>query len=436
MIPPERIFPLRSCLALAGVLLAASLNAAVAQDVSDAIDTAAAKGPGRLACQPCTLDFGKIHVGQSKALPVTLRNLGKTRVTISAKDKTAAWISPAGLKLPYTLLPGGRVQFHLVYKPLDARIVNGRFNYHSNAENRILPIAIKAGYTTGGTVTASPASLNFGNVAVGQTATLNQTIRNAGSTAVSIEQVAEAGSGFTLGSISTPLVLAPGHSVTVSVQFDPQKATNYSGSLVILSTATNNRLSVVENGTGTSSTGAASLAPAALAFGNVSVGSSETKTLTLTATGGAITVNSDAISNAEFAVTGLSLPLKLAAGKSVTFQATFAPQTEGAASGTVSLALAGSGSVKSSVKGVGTGAPLHSVNLNWNADASTVAGYNVYRGAKSSGPYSKLTSSVETATDYVDSSVKAGGTYYYEVTAVNEQGVESKPTAPVKAVVP
>ncbi len=66
-----------------------------------------------------------------------------------------------------------------------------------------------------------------------------------------------------------------------------------------------------------------------------------------------------------------------------------------------------------------------SVSLTWNADTSSVAGYNVYRGAQTGGPYSKSNLSLVTGTAYTDTGVQAGQTYYYVATAVDSNDVES-----------
>jgi hypothetical protein len=76
------------------------------------------------------------------------------------------------------------------------------------------------------------------------------------------------------------------------------------------------------------------------------------------------------------------------------------------------------------------------VTLNWTASTSVVAGYNVYRGSQSGGPYAQINGAPEAATNYVDSSVQAGQTYYYVVTAVNTSGEESASSNQVVAVVP
>jgi Abnormal spindle-like microcephaly-assoc'd, ASPM-SPD-2-Hydin len=434
-LPPQSLAVLFSFMVLV-VCSVPRVYAASDVETSSPAEADARHSKSRLLCEPCRMDFGKVRVGESKALPVVLKNEGRTPITISTKQKRAPWVSPRGLVLPYTLLPGGRVRFHLVYSPRDAQRVVGRIAYHSNASNQVLPISVTADSSTGGTLAATPTYLNFGSVAAGKTSTLTQTIKNVGNESVSIEQVSEAGSGFAVGSLTMPQILAPGHSVTFSVQFDPQKAANYAGSLILLSNATNYRLSVSESGTGTSA-GSVSISPASLSFGNVAVGSTETKTLTLTATGTSMTVKSDALSSSEYSISGLSLPLKLGAGKSVTFKAVFSPQASGAANGKLSLTVASpTSTIQASLSGTGTTGTQHSVSLSWNADTSAVAGYNVYRGSKANGSYTRITSSLDTATDYVDTSVTGGDTYYYEVTAVNDQGEESAPTKPVSASVP
>ena len=66
-----------------------------------------------------------------------------------------------------------------------------------------------------------------------------------------------------------------------------------------------------------------------------------------------------------------------------------------------------------------------SSTLNWDASTSAVVGYNVYRATQAGGPYTKLNSSLIEPTSYTDSTVQADQTYFYVVTAVDANGVES-----------
>jgi hypothetical protein len=56
-----------------------------------------------------------------------------------------------------------------------------------------------------------------------------------------------------------------------------------------------------------------------------------------------------------------------------------------------------------------------------------VAGYNVYRGGISGGPYSRINSSIIIDLNYIDENVLAGQTYYYVVTAIASDGVTESP---------
>jgi fibronectin type 3 domain-containing protein len=82
-------------------------------------------------------------------------------------------------------------------------------------------------------------------------------------------------------------------------------------------------------------------------------------------------------------------------------------------------------------------ASAHDVTLNWNASISSgVVGYNVYRGSVSGGPYARMNSSVVTVTSYNDNAVQPGQTYYYVVTSINLDNVESSFSTEVMAPIP
>ena len=103
------------------------------------------------------------------------------------------------------------------------------------------------------------------------------------------------------------------------------------------------------------SPGALSANPANLGFGNVQAGKSSTLSDTLTNTGGSpVTISQTSVSNASFAITGLSLPTTLNPSQSVTFTATFSPSATGSASGSVFIASDASNSPLSiGLSGVG-----------------------------------------------------------------------------------
>jgi peptidoglycan/xylan/chitin deacetylase (PgdA/CDA1 family) len=74
------------------------------------------------------------------------------------------------------------------------------------------------------------------------------------------------------------------------------------------------------------------------------------------------------------------------------------------------------------------------ISLNWNDNSEgDIAGYNIYRSTTTGSGYSKLNSSLLTASNYNDSNFSPGTAYYYVVTAVdigtNESGYSSEASA-------
>ncbi|MGH9352779.1 MAG: DUF4082 domain-containing protein [Terriglobia bacterium] len=180
-----------------------------------------------------------------------------------------------------------------------------------------------------------------------------------------------------------------------------------------------------------------SLAPAALSFGDVTVGNSSILPVVVTNTGSAmVTVYQANTTGTGFSVTGPSLPLSLAAGQNTSFSVTFDPTSGGSVTGNLSVVSNATDSLSVTSLSA-TGVNKHSVTLTWAASTSPgIMGYNVYRGVVSGGPYTKLNSSLIASTAYTDTTVQAGQTYYYMTTAVDSQGVESAGSNQAAAVVP
>jgi fibronectin type 3 domain-containing protein len=78
------------------------------------------------------------------------------------------------------------------------------------------------------------------------------------------------------------------------------------------------------------------------------------------------------------------------------------------------------------------------VTLSWNADTSSVSGYNVYRGTQAGGESTNAINGATAVggTSFVDSNVTAGTTYYYAVTAVMQNGTASTLSNEVSVVIP
>ena len=190
--------------------------------------------------------------------------------------------------------------------------------------------------------------------------------------------------------------------------------------------------------TQTASPGQLSANPATVTFSSTVVGSAASQTVTLTNSGGSpLTISSATTVGTGFSLSGLSLPATLAAGASTTMTVNFAPSSSGTFSGSVSLVNTGATTpVVVALSGTAVAAVAHSVELVWSQGTSSVVGFNVYRGSTNGGPYTKLTSSPQSSMTYTDYDVTAGQTYYYVVTAVDANGMESDKSSQVVAVIP
>jgi hypothetical protein len=178
------------------------------------------------------------------------------------------------------------------------------------------------------------------------------------------------------------------------------------------------------------------VAPSPLNFGSVTVGTTATELISLSASGSSVTVYSGTSGNSQFALDGATFPMTIAAGQSISFDVAFEPQNAGADSSTLSFTSNASNPLVIETLS-GTGLALqYSVNLSWNS-TQNVTGYNVYRSQTANGTYAKINSALDPNTAYTDNTVTAGQTYYYAATSVNSSGVESsKSTPPVQAVIP
>ena len=282
----------------------------------------------------------------------------------------------------------------------------------------------------------SSSNVSFGNIQVGSSQTLYETLTNSGNSTLTISQATVTGAGFSQSGLNLPLNLSKGQSITFSVLFTPKAGGSASGGIAVVSNASNPTLAIALSGTGIPA-GRLTSSTTALNFGNVTVGTSKTLTATLTATGSSVTVSAATTTSPEFSLGGFALPKTIAAGQGAAFTLTFTPRTSGAASGSISLTSnAANTPTVETLTGSGTATALHSVGLHWNPSTSAVVGYNVYRSATSGGPYTKITPILDVSTSYVDITVQGGKTYYYVSTAVDTRSVESKYSNQLQAVIP
>lgn len=297
--------------------------------------------------------------------------------------------------------------------------------------------------TTSPEIAVTPSSIDFKNVIVGQKNSQTIQISSTGTANLNITAVSLVGAGFSMGSLSTPLQLAPGTTKSLTLNFTPTSAKTSAGTVTIASDASNPILTVAIQGVGQQPAPAWQMIPSSFTFANTNVQTTVSENASIKNTGNvSVTISSVSVSGAAFSIAGLSTGLILSPSQQINFQVNFRPVASGPVAGTLkvstpatsaplTMALAGTGLTES------TPAPQHhSVTLNWNPSPSIVAGYRIYRGTNSGGPYSLLNSSLVASTTYTDGSVISGDKYFYVTTAVSSVGDESVFSNEASATIP
>jgi Abnormal spindle-like microcephaly-assoc'd, ASPM-SPD-2-Hydin len=293
--------------------------------------------PGSLAATPSSLSFGSVQVGNSQSLQETLTNSGGSSVTISQVNAPSTAFTISGITLPLNLGAGQSTNFNVKFSPQSAGSANGNLSVVSDASNSNLDIPLSGSGLSAGTLAASPASLSFGSVQVGNSQSLQETLTNSGGSSVTISQVNAPSTAFTVSGITLPLSLGAGQSTNFSVKFSPQSAGSANGNLSVVSDASNSSLDIPLSASGVTA-GTLGANPASLSFGSVQVGSTKTMQQTLTNSGGSsVKIMQANVPTTAFTVSGITLPMTLGAGQSTNFSVKFSPQSAGSANGNLSV---------------------------------------------------------------------------------------------------
>ncbi|MGI4852762.1 MAG: choice-of-anchor D domain-containing protein [Janthinobacterium lividum] len=180
---------------------------------------------------PGALNFGNVAVGGSSTLSVTITNTSATTI-----NSIAAAINPSSFTVASdcgsNMNSNASCNLLVTYTPTAAGASTGMVTLQSSDATSPLRIAL----TGTGTVlppqlSLTPASLNFGVLAVGNSATLTTTLLNTGNASVSSIAIGVT-AGFTANS-TCGSSLAPGSSCSIAVTYAATAAGVLSGLLTV-----------------------------------------------------------------------------------------------------------------------------------------------------------------------------------------------------------
>lgn len=392
-----------------------------------------AAASAQLTCSPPNLGFGSVVVGQTETLTLTVTNGGSTSVTVSSITVSDSAFVTSKLNLPQVIAAGQSVALNVSFTPTATGWTGGKIEFSSDAPDTSVALETGGAGVTSEAATASPSRLSFGPVAVGGSTSLPVILTNTAASDLKISAAKVSVSAFSIDGPSFPLTLGAGQSISLTVNFTPQSTGLTGGSVFLFGPG----LSIPLTGTGSGkAVGELTIGPSPLNYGNVTLGTTDTLPINVSATGGSVTITSATSSSSQFVLDGASFPLTIASGKSVVWNVAFTPKSSGTVTGSLTfISNASNSPATESLTGVGTQTP-YSIALYWNASAEAV-GYNIYRKLGTSGSFSKINSTLDASTAYTDSTVVGGNTYYYAATTVDSAGLESPRSTPaVEAVVP
>jgi hypothetical protein len=392
------------------------------------------------------VSFGTVAMNSPTTQSLTLTSSGTESVTINATSLTGSGFSVSGLGLPVILNPGQVVVLNVQFDPAAAGSVTGQLTIATDASSgRATVIGLSGtgsgasgGGGGGGGSGATPVltALSCSSASMTGSGTDSCYVTLSGAAPAAGVTVALASSS---GAVTVPnSVTVPGGAVSAGFAAAAAAVTtNQAATLTATASGTTQPFVLQLNAAGAF----LSVSQTTIAFGDVSLNALGTQTLTLASTGTLpVTVNTAVLTGAGFTMSGITLPVVLNPGQSVTLALEFVPSVAGAASGQLTISSNATTGGTMVIPVSGTGAVPYEVNLTWAAPASSpdaVAGYNVYRSLSGALSYQLLNSGASlTATTFTDTTVEDGQAYVYYVTSVDGSGVESVPSNAFDVAIP
>jgi hypothetical protein len=312
-----------------------------------------------LQAQPTALYFAGVSPGQMSTQNVTLTNYGTNDCYIASatmQGMGATSFSVAVMNFPPTSISSGaNYTMPVTFAPKTAGNEAATLHIVSSTQ------AVVFGIPTGGTMASldialqggtldpklcvTPASLDFGSVAVGASKDLVFTLSSCGPGTISLRGLKmESGSSkdFTITTaVRVPQFLPSGQSIPVTVHFAPHTATPEFGQALVLSNDPSNPQGHVQMQGNAGTVCAKQLACGTdkLTFATMEVGRSTSLSLVCVNVGTQpLTVTGSAFSpqtSPAFTVSLGTVPAILQPGDSVRVSVTYVPQTAGADSGAI-----------------------------------------------------------------------------------------------------
>jgi hypothetical protein len=195
---------------------------------------------------PRDLSFGSVAVGASSKLAVVLTNTARRRIILTGLQTQGTGFSVSGATFPLILAGGQAQKLDITFTPAAAGPVGGA----SFVSGPNLNIVFTGTGVNKPQLAISPATLNFGDVAVGTTGKRTLELSATGGS-VTISSISSSSSQFAVLDTPFPLTVPAGKDVSLNVAFTPANSGNPSATLSFASNAVDSSTHAALTGTGT-----------------------------------------------------------------------------------------------------------------------------------------------------------------------------------------
>jgi Abnormal spindle-like microcephaly-assoc'd, ASPM-SPD-2-Hydin len=277
----------------------------------------------KLSVTPTRIDFASVAIGPGAQATLNVSNTGTGPLTISSITSSNPVVVPPS---PVTLMPGARVSLPVGVEPFQAGQLTGALTISSDDPTQptlTIPLSGTAvegavsgpGSPASAAISITPASLDFGSVAIGQSKDLVVNISNTGNAALNISSLVALSttsdpSQFGVSGPTAVFNLAPGARSSATVTFKPSATGVQSATVQIGSNDPVQPLvKVALSGIGTAAGTPNLSAPLTVDFGSAAVGQSTDATLTIRNIGtGPLIVQALSVSGAQFSFVSFPPP--------------------------------------------------------------------------------------------------------------------------------
>jgi len=271
--------------------------------------------------------FPTTVIGQSSTEPLTIT--ANSAVTITSLTPTGPFTVQAP-SLPVVLAQGASITVPVTFSPTTAGPVGGGLTITVGTSETAAVSLSGSGELAGPSLTSTTSGISFGGIAPNTQSSATVGFVNNGSQPLTVSAVDMPAAPFSVsGAPAVGSQLQPGAEVVVNLTFAPTVNGSFSSTLELDSTGGDLVVALTGNA---ASPGVLSIVPTSIAYGSVAVGSTSTKSFTVSNTGDTnleITKSKPPATGPFVASTLLSEGTTLSPGESLTETVVFSPTAVG-----------------------------------------------------------------------------------------------------------